>query len=206
VPDRYEPLPGVAELPRWLWRRTGLGLRIAAGAALLVLAAAAVVLVPAISHSRQAREAGQRVAAAEDRAAAIRRQQADQRPHSGRSQRRARPEMLREASAAILADARHRVRAGALRGPILRAACEPFPRTVGGVPPERDPAKHAGRYQCLAVTAEIGRTQANEPGALGYPYRVLVHFDSGRYAFCKVSGRPDPVGNPAVTTPAACGG
>jgi hypothetical protein len=98
------------------------------------------------------------------------------------------------------------VAAGTLRGPILRVTCEPFPRTVGGVPPERDPAKHEGRYQCVAVTADIGRTEANEAGTLGYPYRTLVHFESRRYAYCKISGRPDPIKDPAVTTPRACGG
>jgi hypothetical protein len=32
---------------------------------------------------------------------------------------------------------------------------------------------------------------------LGHPHRALVHFGSGRYAYCKVSGRPDPVAGPA---------
>jgi hypothetical protein len=33
-----------------------------------------------------------------------------------------------------------------------------------------------------------------------------MHFGTGRYAFCKISARLDPVKNPEVTTPRACGG
>jgi hypothetical protein len=33
-----------------------------------------------------------------------------------------------------------------------------------------------------------------------------MDFSTGRYAFCKISARLDPVKNPEVTTPEACGG
>jgi hypothetical protein len=168
--------------------------------------AAAAVLVPAIGRAGRERAAEQTRATQAQHAAAVRRLKAEQRPHYGHSRHGARPAMLRDASAAILSDARRRVAAGALRGPILRVTCEPFPRTVGGVPPERDPAKRAGRYQCVAVTASIAGTAGNEAGLLGHPYRALVDFGSGRYAYCKIGGRPDPIKDPAVTTPKACGG
>lgn len=204
--DRYEPLPSLAGLPGWLWRRAGTGTRLTAGVTLLVAVAAAVVLVPAIAQSRRERAAEQGRAALAARAATTHRLQAEQRPHHGISGHATRAATLRDTTAAILADARRRVAAGTLHGPILRVTCEPFPRTVGGVPPERDPSKRTGRYQCIAVTADIHGTQRNEAGALGHPYRALVHFTTGRYAYCKVGGRPDPVKNPAVTTPRACGG
>jgi hypothetical protein len=44
---------------------------------------------------------------------------------------------------------------------------------------------------------------------IGHPYRVMVNFDTGRYAFCKVSGRPGEFSiarQPFVPTPAVCGG
>jgi hypothetical protein len=206
VTDRYEPLPSLGELPGWLWRRAGTGVRLTAGATLLVAVAAAVVLVPAISQSHRERAVEQRRAAGAARAATTRRLKAEQRPHFGISGHAASPAMLRDTAAAIFADARRRVTAGTLQGPILRVTCEPFPRTLGGAPPERDPSKRRGRYQCIAVTADIHGTRRNEAGALGHPYRALVHFTTGRYAYCKVSGRPDPVKDPAVTTPRACGG
>lgn len=204
--DRYEPLPGFAELPGWLWRRTGTAVRIGVTATLVVAVAAAVVLVSSAGQSRERRAARQQREQAAQRVAAIRRLQAEQRPRHARSSATARPAMITDLAASILTDARRRVSEHQLRGPILRVACEPFPRTVGGTPPERDPSKREGRYACLAVTAEFGRSEGGEAGAIGHPYRALVRFDSGRYAYCKVSGRPDPVPDPAVTTPRECGG
>ncbi|MBD0282024.1 MAG: hypothetical protein ICV69_07500, partial [Thermoleophilaceae bacterium] len=118
----------------------------------------------------------------------------------------ARADVMDGLVAAILRDARRRVRLGALKGPILRARCEPFPRTVEGVGAERDLSRRRGRFSCVAVTAEIPRGEASVGGVIGHQYRVLVDFETGRYAYCKVSGRPEPVPDPRVTTPRACGG
>jgi hypothetical protein len=109
---------------------------------------------------------------------------------------------LLDLEAAILADARER----GLAGPILRAGCEPFPKTVGEPPPEHDPRATRGGYACLAVTSVIDRTAANAGGELGHPYRANLDFATGRFAFCKVAGRPDPIPDPEVTTPRACAG
>jgi hypothetical protein len=216
--DRYEPLPGLAELPGWLWRRSGIALRIGVGVALVAAIAAAAVIVPSISHSRAERSSQQAREAAAKHAAAIRQLQAEQRPRSGRSgsvdragaapktRLAARAGLMTDVSDAILADARSRVEAHRLRGPILRATCEPFPRTVGGTPPDHDLSRPDGRYACVAVVADIDRSAGGEAGAIGHPYRALVHFDTGRFAYCKISGRPDPIPDPAVTTPQACGG
>ena len=87
--------------------------------------------------------------------------------------------------------------------------CEPYPRSVDGGGAHLDPSQPTGRYSCLAVTREIEATERNEAGAIGHPYRVMVDFDTGRYAFCKVSGRPGE-GSIArqilVPVPAVCGG
>jgi hypothetical protein len=120
--QRYEPLPGLDQLPAWLWRRTGPKSRIAIGAA------------------------------------------------------------------------------------ILRARCEPFPKTVNELLPERDPRRASGSYACVAVTSVIDRSAAGAGGELGHPYRASLDFTTGRYALCKVAGRPDPVPDPEVTTPQPCAG
>jgi hypothetical protein len=60
--------------------------------------------------------------------------------------------------------------------------------------------------RCARIGAGIALLVATGGGVLGHPYRALVDFDTGRYAFCKISGRPDPTPDPAVTTPRACGG
>jgi hypothetical protein len=114
--------------------------------------------------------------------------------------------MLTDMTASILSDARRRVAAHALNGPIRRVSCEQFPRTVRDTPPELDPAAREGRYACVAVVAEIDRSAGGEGGLIGHPYRALLHFDTGRFAFCKISGRPDPIPDPAIVTPRACGG
>ena len=188
--DRYEPAPAFIELPGWLWRRTSTALKLGAGVVLVLVIAGAVAA--AVASRRDAQSAD---AAAARRAAAVHREEvakvrAEQRPRFGRSHGD-RAAMAAGLSDAILADARA----------ILRVACERFPKTVGRVPLEPD-----RRYSCVAVTAEIARSQGGEAGAIGHPYRAFMHFGTGRYAFCKISARLDPVKNPEVTTPAACGG
>jgi hypothetical protein len=217
-PERYEPMPSLAGLPGRVWGAMGRRLRIATGIAVLGLVALALVLVPAVRESQSKRDAAERREQAERQERLIRELQAEQRPRFGRSDSRAaaaaspraalaaRARLLEELSATMLADARRRVRRGALDGPILRVDCEPFPRSVSTPAPEKNLARRSGRYYCVAITAEFKRTGASIGGALGHPYRAKVDFTTGRYAYCKVSGRPDPTPDPRVTTPRACGG
>ena len=168
-------------------RRVRVGVLIA----LALAVAGTVALIPAISDSRRERAASdeRRREALQDRR--IRALRAEQRPRYGRSDAAAPVAALDDLAGAIEADVRRRVRLGALDGPIRRVECEPFPRGA-------DPA--GGRFACLAVTAEF------EGGALGHPYRAMIDFGTGRYAFCKISGRPDPIRDAKVTTPRVCGG
>jgi hypothetical protein len=198
--DRYEPAPEFLELPGWLWRRTSTALKLGVAAVLAIVVAGAVAAaIASRSDARRADDAAARRAAAVQRAE-IAKARAEQTPHFGTS-RGSRAAMAAGMSDAILADARARARTGELKGPILRVACERFPKTVGPVPRERD-----RRYSCMAVTAEITRSAGGEAGAIGHPYRARMDFSTGRYAFCKISARLDPVKNPEVTTPEACGG
>jgi hypothetical protein len=196
----------------------GRGLRIATGIALLAMIAGGILLVPAAQEAQQERDARERRERAENRERQIRALQLEQRPRFRRSASRAAPgagptarlaaraALLDEVSVSILDDARTRVRRGAFDGPIRRVGCEPFPRSVTRVGAEDDLSRRRGRYYCVAVTAEFEGTAESVGGALGHPYRAKVDFASGRYAFCKVSGRPDPTPDPRVTTPRVCGG
>ena len=216
--DRYEPLPDITRLPGWLWQRMGRGVRIALLLLVLALIAAGAALLPGIQESKdeQARsEAGRRAA---ERAELARRLEREQRPRFERSaavapagagaqqQLAARAELMEELPAAVLADARARVRRGALDGPVLRVACEPFPRSVDATGADEDLSRRTGRYSCLAVTAEFERSEQSIGGVLGHQYRALVDFESGRYAYCKVSGQAGPSRDQLATTPSACGG
>jgi hypothetical protein len=200
--QRYEPLPGFEGLPARLWRRTGRRTRIAIGLVLLAASVLTAILVPAIQRDQRARAAAERQERAVGHAAAVKALLAEQRPRFGRSTAAARPAMLADLETAILTDSRSR----GLEDPVLRARCEPFPKTIAEPPPERDPHRTGGSYSCIAVTSEIDRSAASAGGELGYAYRAGLDFTTGRYALCKVAGRPDPIPDPEVTTPQVCAG
>jgi hypothetical protein len=180
-----------------MWRRLGSRGRTGVVVALVLAVGGTIALVPTLDRARDERAATEQRTRAVLHDRRIRALAAEQRPRHGRLEASSRAATVDELGAAIVADARRRVRAGALEGRIRRAECEPFPRTLN---PQRLLARRRVRLACLAVTADFER------GALGHPYRALVDFETGRYAFCKVSGRPDPTPDPAVTTPRACGG
>jgi hypothetical protein len=216
--DRYEPLPDFTHLPGWIWRRMGRGVRIAGALVLLALVALGVALVPSIQDSQQERERAEERQRAAARAALARRLKEEQRPRFARSAAVApagapprerlatRAKLMRELSASILADARERVRRGALEGPVLRVECEPYPRSVDAVGADTDLGRRRGRYSCIAVTAEFERSEQSIGGVVGHQYRAQVDFESGRYAYCKISGQAGPERDQLATTPKACGG
>ena len=42
-------------------------------------------------------------------------------------------------------------------------------------------------YQCIAITAEFGGAAApGKGGIIGIPFRLVVHFGSGRMTWCRV--------------------
>jgi hypothetical protein len=218
VTDRYQPMPGVAELPAWLWRRMGRGGRAGALVALIVALGTSAAVLPGILESKEERAESERRERAERRAELVRRLEAEQRPRLRRStavaspgapaaeQLEARAVLVEELPAQILADARARVRRGQLDGPIDRVECEPFPRSVDGVGADEDLSRRVGRYACVAVTADFGTGEAGATGIIGHQYRAEVDFRDGRYAFCKVSGQAGPSREQLVTTPKVCGG
>lgn len=212
-------MPGLTELPGWLWRKTSRRAKLAVAAVALLLLCMIPVLGADIRDSNRQRAADERRRSAAERAERIRHLRAEQRPHSSRSssvdplragaRRRlaARAALLDDVERAVLADARRRVRAGALTGRVSRATCEPFPRTVNGVPHEKDLSKRGGRYACLAVTAEFKPGAASrDGGVIGHPYRVLLDFTTGRFTYCKTTGVTGPSREHPVTIPPACGG
>jgi hypothetical protein len=216
--DRYEPMPGIVDLPGWLWRRMGRTARLTALGAVVLLVAAAAALVPVILESKEDQAEADRRDRAERRAQLIRRLETEQRPRQRRSisvapveataneQLDARSTLMDELRAEILADARARVRRGDLDGPIRRVECEPFPRSVDAVGAHEQLGRPTGRYACIAVTAEFGSGEAGATGVIGHQYRTMADFETGRYAFCKVSGQAGPSREQLVTTPRVCGG
>jgi hypothetical protein len=221
--DRYEPLPGLLELPGFLIRKLGpRGRRIlGAVAALLLLALAAGIVfgLPAVNDTKAERAAAERQARERAQAAEAARLEAEQRlvrgsgtPSAGLAGAEAieaRRALAAELAAAVETDARARVQSGELDQGIVRAECERYPRGARGEDPATNLASSMGRYSCLAVTADAPRLETQHASSLGYPYRALVDFPSGRFTYCKVSGRPGEGSlrtDIPVKVPAACGG
>jgi hypothetical protein len=212
--DRYEPLPGIAGIPKWVWGKLPRAARVGVALLPFVVVALILLLAPGIDESKDRRAQAEREQRAQQTAERVTQLRAEQRPRFERGtpagrDLAARATLVASLPIAIQADARQRVAAGALDGPIRSVECEPFPRTVDGGGAHLDPSQTTGRYSCLAITREVSATERNEASSIGHPYRVLVHFDTGRFAFCKVSGRPGEGSidrRIPVTVPEACGG
>jgi hypothetical protein len=210
--DRYDPLPGVAELPAFIWRKLPRAGKVALVAAALGAVALAIALSPAIQRSKEEHARAEAVRSARIERTHLAHLRREQRPRFGHgvpagTDLAARGRLVASATGSIQADASARAAAGEFNGPIMRVVCRPFPPDA--VPADRVPSRAGGSYACLAVTSEIPATSGNPSGLLGHPYRAHIDFRSGRYAFCKVSGRPGELAiraDPAVPLPQVCGG
>src|SRR5262249_37767716 len=98
----------------------------------------------------------------------------------------------KQAQARLVAAATDPIRADARRdAPILRVDCDPLGR---------------GRYECLAVTADVPSTERTPAGASGFAYRVLIDYESGRYGYCRLAPRATQVQREPVPLSPLCGG
>ena len=161
--------PREAVVPPVPWRKVALG-------GVLVLAAAAVAVVVLLNTESDRDAAEQRAARAAvqrhaEFLADVERRQA---PQHGRGQGDAASVRTRRA---LLAAAQTDISAGADDRDV---DCEPFPKTLDTTPPAADLARAAAAYDCVAIKSRFGT------GAIGTPFRLVVHFDSGRYAWCEI--------------------
>jgi hypothetical protein len=221
APDRYDPLPGVFGLPgHFLRRLSPRGRRYAGGVAAVLgvaLLAGGVVAIPAIEDGKRARADRQSRDDARRRARLVTALRAESRPIAGHGTASrglvgddavvARRELVAALATAVGADARRRADAGELNEAPGRVECSPYPAGTDDAISRLD--RLSARYECLAVTGEIGRYEFTDGGITGYPYRALVRFDTGRFSFCKFSGRPAEGSishSTVVTVPRVCGG
>jgi len=182
APDRYEPLPGLTKLPRWLIGRLSRRNRIVLGATGLLVAVGLGLAVAALVRTgdRQAREA--RDADRQRAAAATRALAEDQRPRRARLPGRVTEPVSPAAVAAlerdITRDARSRVRADDIEGPIKATACTEI---------------HSGRTATTAVfscfTGSAG-ARLNYDIEVGYRFSAKVDTARGTAAWCKRNPRP----------------
>lgn len=203
--DRYEPLPGLFGLPGFFWRKlspAGRKVAAAVGVVLLVGAVAAtIVLAPRISEAKRDHAAAERRARVSAAKRARARLIAEQRPRYGRlvSRQAAGPGgLIRPIERAITRDAQARATRGEVPNRARRTSC----RSLG---------HRGGRLMlgCTAVTTETESTTKASGVVVGYSYRAAVSPRSGRFAFCKSSGKAIgfSAGDlPDVELPRACGG
>jgi hypothetical protein len=204
-PARYDPLPDLSQMPAWIWRRLSRSGKAALGALAAAGLAAVLAFAPGIDRAKDERARTAAQERAQTRVERVAQMRVEQRPRFAAAapagaDGAARERLLSDAAASVLADVRPRV-----DQPIRRVACEPFPRTVR----RADPSARYGTYACLAVTHDVAATAHNEAATTGYPYRVRIDFESGRYGFCKVVGRAGEgmtALQPFVPLSPACGG
>lgn len=212
--DRYEPLPGLAQLPAFLWRRLPRPAKLAVVAVGIAAVIAAIALAPAIQRSRDDHARNEAAERARIQQRDLEKTRREQRPRfargtPARTDLAARGRLLASAEASIQADASTRSKAGEFNGPIMRVECKGYPPGTEATPADADPSKRTGLYSCIAVTSEVPATAGNRGGLLGHPYRVRIDFRTGRYAFCKVRGRPGELAVRARRSgplPRVCGG
>ena len=178
---------------------------IAAGFVVVLIAGGVAYLLasPSINHLKKSAAERQ----AEKDAAFLKREtarlKADQRLHRGRGATagEARPALETDLKSAITADARARVAAKTLRGPIQSTECEPVPHGPFV------PTSLRGGYECIAVSSRIAKG-VEVGGQIGYPFWAIVDYRKGTFAWCKINPRGGERAiqslEPVINPPAGC--
>jgi hypothetical protein len=192
-------------------KRTKVTAAIIAGAVIVVGLA---IAIPALLNTKNATTAKQSAA---DRAAAAREAailRVAQRPHPGRLAAKpddpnappARRIALRKAEVVafqsdITRDARARVRAGRLEGPVRETLCGPLQRGVR-TGDELNVAIRIGRYDCVAVLRDVVKG-GRVVGHFGHDYVGVIDFATGAYVLCQANPRESEAGRALATAPLA---
>ena len=84
----------------------------------------------------------------------------------------------------ILTDARARIAAKRMDGPVREVLCAPLVRTPSRARDEDDLSKRRGRYDCVAVKRDIMRS-GKLLGHFGHPFVGTIDFHRGTMVWCK---------------------
>lgn len=207
-------MPGIAGLPGFLWRKLPRAGKVAVALVVVAALVAVVLSIPGIRAGKEGnrvREAGEAARGRRDRVARLRRlveprtltvASLDRPSDPDATRAAARTRTLARVRAEIVADARSRESSR-----VKAARCERIP--AGEPAPATDLAATEVGLSCVAVTSELDANERTTGVTIGYPYRALVDFRTGRVGFCRTVGQPGEGsyrGLPEVSTPAACGG
>lgn len=203
APGRDCPACGAPCVARRAKPLSGARVRIALAAALVALAAVIVAgliaLAPGIDRAKSGRAAAARRAEAAAMAAIVRHDAAQQTLHTATSQTRVagstappatrlaqRAALVSVLERAITADARARVRAGSMTGPVLYTTCAAYP--AGAVDPKTLASARIGDYQCLVVNVPV-RNRSGVVGSVGNPFWARIDFARSAFAWCMITPR-----------------
>jgi hypothetical protein len=162
---------------------------------LAVVGAAAALIFPEIEEGKDERAAEERRKDAAFEAAKRKRLAEESRPRTGHGERppgdlspagerRARRRLVGDLERAITRDARARVRAGKLDGPVLATQCQINPPSQR--PRERDLSVRRMEYECLAITSR-------DPGGqfiVGHTFDGVVDYRTFRFTWAKACRPP----------------
>lgn len=178
--------PRDVRIPPVPWRKLAIGTGIGA----VVVGIALAILVPRIDDSKQQTAAETAAFKERARAANVARINASQKakfgdaksllPAAGASPaeiENAKAQLMDKVEADMYADAQARGKAGEIKPVTAPPVCE---RAQGT--PTTGPV---GVFNCFIQTTPITQGKRNMAGALGYPFRTVVHYDTFTYAWCK---------------------
>lgn len=86
-------------------------------------------------------------------------------------------QLMDKMQADMYADAQARAKTGEIKPVTVPPTCERAQGTPTSGP--------IGVFNCFIQTTPIAQSSKNMAGALGYPFRAVVHFDTFTYAWCK---------------------
>lgn len=186
-------------------------------AVVAALGAGAALIVPGLQDDAATERRAAAVAQARADAAETARLQLDIRPVSAAGPARRpgeaplahRVRLVTAGEAAVFADARRRVAAGTMDGPVADVRCTPYPHTDARRALEADTTVAKGRYECYAVERTFELSDLNgqaRTGLVGIPYWLVVDYRTADMAFCKITPRAGEAGLRVngVVVPEAC--
>jgi hypothetical protein len=190
TPPKGIDVPPVPWRKLWLW----------ATLAVVVISGAAALAVPRIDEGKRkgSAERARETAAADSAERA--RLRADQRVHTATAPTGA--DMVTALEAAITTDAKARVRAKTITGPVLTTRCDPTSVAVA-----QFPQSHV--YKCFVKTSTGVPGQDGDVLGTGYPFVATIYTTDRRLAWCKQNPHADEKGmrgDVRVRTSAVCAG
>jgi hypothetical protein len=172
----------------------------------LVLVVGLAIAIPLLLTDKSNDEAKQ---AAGDRAAAVRRAaqlRVAQTPVPGKlavaadaSSVASRQAQVAALQVAITRDARGRVAAGRLKGPVHETLCTPLESGVRRSD-ALDLSKRIGRFDCVAVLRDVVK-QGKVVGHLGHNYVGALDFATGAYVVCQANPNQSEAGRDLALAP-----